>query len=211
MLSGAPLSSCSFWRQTKHFNNPYYVAGTLHPFQVKQEMNKITSLDIKILFQLVKDSRQSDRQIAKVLNVSQPTVTRRRTILEKQGFLEYSAIPNLKKLGFEILAFTFGRWNFQEYPGTRVEQMKQFIAQNPNMIFISTGTGSGYDRIGVSVHRDYADYSRTIQNFKTGWGKYFETLSSFIVSIQTDKILQNLSFKYLVNLVEQETKSQNKA
>jgi hypothetical protein len=87
--------------------------------------------------------------------------------------------------------------------------MKQFIVQNPSIIFISTGTG--YDRIGVSVHKDYADYSRTIQNFKTGWGKYFETLSSFIISIQTDKILQNLSFKYLVNLVEQETKSQNKA
>jgi DNA-binding MarR family transcriptional regulator len=96
MFSGAPLSFCSFWRQTKHFNNPYYVAGTFHSFQVKQEMNKLTSLDIKILFQLVKDSRQSDRQIAKVLNFSQPTVTRRKTILEKQGFLEYSTIPNLK-------------------------------------------------------------------------------------------------------------------
>lgn len=173
-------------------------------------MNKLTSLDIKILFQLVKDSRQSDRQIAKTLNVSQPTVTRRRTILEKQGLLEYSAIPNLKKLGFEILAFTFGRWNFQEYLDTQVEQMKQFIAQNPNIIFISNGTGSGYDRIAISVHKDYADYSRTIQNFKTGWGKYFETLSSFIVSLQTDNILQSLSFKHVANLIEQQTQDQNR-
>lgn len=173
-------------------------------------MNKLTPLDIKILFQLVKDSRQSDRQIAKALDVSQPTVTRRRTILEKQGLLEYSAIPDVKKLGFEILAFTFGRWNLQEYPDTRVEQMKQFIAQNPNIIFISTGTGSGYDRIAISVHKDYADYSRTIQNFKTGWGKYFETLSSFIVSLQTDNILQNLSFKHLASLIEPQTQNQNK-
>lgn len=173
-------------------------------------MNKLTPLDIKILFQLVKDSRQSDRKIAKALGVSQPTVTRRRAILEKQGLLEYSAIPDLKKLGFEILAFTFGRWNFQEYPDTHVEQMKQFIAQNPNIIFISTGTGSGTDRIGISVHKDYADYSRTIQNFKTGWGKYFETLSSFIVSLQTDNILQNLSFKHLASLIEQQTQNQNK-
>jgi DNA-binding Lrp family transcriptional regulator len=168
-------------------------------------MNKLTPLDIKILFQLVKDSRQSDRQIAKTLDVSQPTVTRRRTILEKQRLLEYSAIPDLKKLGFEILAFTFGRWNVQEYPDTRAEQMKQFIAQNPNIIFISTGTGSGYDRTVISVHRDYADYSKTIQNFKTEWGKYFETLSSFIVSLQTDNILQNLSFKHLASLIEPQT------
>ena len=102
-------------------------------------MKNLTALDFKILFELIKNSRRSDRQLAKILNVSQPTITRRRTIIEKNGILEYTAIPDLKKLGFEILAFTFGKWNFQKYPDTRVEEIKDFIAKHPNIIFISTG------------------------------------------------------------------------
>jgi DNA-binding Lrp family transcriptional regulator len=170
-------------------------------------MKNLTALDFKILFELIKNSRRSDRQLAKILNVSQPTITRRRTIIEKNGILEYTAIPDLKKLGFEILAFTFGKWNFQKYPDTRVEEIEDFIAKHPNIIFISTGTGSGYDIVGISIHKDYSDYSKIIQDFRLGWGKYFESFTTFVVSLQSDDILRNLTFKYLANILEDQTKS----
>ena len=166
-------------------------------------MKKLTPIDHQILFQLIKNSRQSDRQIAKTLKISQPTVTRRRTILEKNGLLEYTSIPDLKKLGFEILAFIFGKWNFQKYPDTHIDDMRKFIDNHPNIIFISTGTGQTYDRIGISFHRNYSDYSKTIQDFQEGWGKYFETFSSFIVSLQSDNILRNLTFKHLAEYMNQ--------
>jgi DNA-binding Lrp family transcriptional regulator len=166
-------------------------------------MKKLTPIDHQILFQLIKNSRQSDRQIAKTLKISQPTVTRRRTILEKNGLLEYTSIPDLKKLGFEILAFIFGKWNFQKYPDTRVGDMRKFIDEHPNIIFVSTGTGQNCDRIGISFHRNYSDYSKTIQDFQEGWGKYFETFSSFIVSLQSDNILQNLTFRHLAEYMNQ--------
>jgi DNA-binding Lrp family transcriptional regulator len=171
-------------------------------------MRQLTPLDHQVLFQLIKNSRQSDRQIAKTLKISQPTVTRRRTILEKEGILEYTSIPDLKKLGFEILAFIVGKWDFQKYPDTRADGMRKFISDHPNIIFISTGTGQNYDRIGISIHKNYSDYSKTIQDFQEGWGKYFENFCSFIVSLQSDNILRNLTFKHLAEYMNQQ--NQNK-
>ena len=40
-------------------------------------------IEWKLLSELMKDSRRSDRQLARALGVSQPTITRTRTKLEK--------------------------------------------------------------------------------------------------------------------------------
>ena len=39
--------------------------------------------ELKLISELMKNSRRSDRELAKILQVSQPTVTRVRTKLEK--------------------------------------------------------------------------------------------------------------------------------
>lgn len=71
-------------------------------------MVKIKENDLKILFELIRGARRSDRDIAKVIGVSQPTVTRGRTNLEKEGLVkEYTIIPDLTKMGYELLVFTF--------------------------------------------------------------------------------------------------------
>ncbi len=166
-------------------------------------MTKMKPIDYKIISELIKNSRLSDRQVAKKLGTSQPTVTRRRTELEKEGLLDYTAIPNLKKLGFEILTFTFWKWNSRKSAEAYVEEMKKFIQKHPNVIFVSTGTGSGWDKVGISVHRDYSDYTRVIQDFRTEFGSYYELVTSFIVSLQSDIILRNLTFKYLTTVSEE--------
>ncbi len=48
-------------------------------------MKELKPIDYKILFELMKDSHRSDRQLAKALGVSQPTVTRRREIGRASG------------------------------------------------------------------------------------------------------------------------------
>jgi DNA-binding Lrp family transcriptional regulator len=40
---------------------------------------------LKLLAELLNDSRKSDRELAKAIGVSQPTVTRTRLKLEKEG------------------------------------------------------------------------------------------------------------------------------
>ena len=58
---------------------------------------KMTSL----LLELLKDSKRSDREIAKVLGVSQPTVSRMRWRLEEEGWIkDFTVIPDFVKMGF---------------------------------------------------------------------------------------------------------------
>ncbi len=64
--------------------------------------------ELKLISELMKNSRKSDRELAKVIGVSQPTITRTRARLEKEGYIrEYTAIPDFRRLGYEIMAFIF--------------------------------------------------------------------------------------------------------
>jgi DNA-binding Lrp family transcriptional regulator len=66
------------------------------------------SVELKLICELLKDSRRSDRELAKTIGVSQTTVSRLIKKLEKQkNFQEYTVIPDFNKLGYEILALTF--------------------------------------------------------------------------------------------------------
>lgn len=61
---------------------------------------------LDLLYEIMKYSRRSDRELAKTIKVSQPTITRIRKVLEDNGYIrEYTVMPALEKLGFEILAF----------------------------------------------------------------------------------------------------------
>jgi DNA-binding Lrp family transcriptional regulator len=93
---------------------------------VESEEIKLKDIELRLISELVKNSRRSDRELAKRLGISQPTVSRTRVRLEKQGLIDYSAIPNLAKLGFEIIAVTFGRRDFQKHPEINLQKAKDF-------------------------------------------------------------------------------------
>jgi DNA-binding Lrp family transcriptional regulator len=173
-------------------------------------MKGLRPIDYKILFELIKNSRLSDRKLSEVLHVSQPTITRRRALLEKERLIEYTATPDLSKLGFEILAFTFARWKYDKYAEERVQETKAFLAKHPNMLFVSTGSGMNWDRLCISVHKSYSDYAKFMQELRAYWEEYLDRPVSFIVSLQSDMILRNLSFKYLADVMEKELVSSSK-
>lgn len=55
----------------------------------------------------MKNAKLSDRDLAKKIGSSQPTVTRTRKKLEKKGYIkEYTIILNFEKLGFKLMAMT---------------------------------------------------------------------------------------------------------
>jgi len=67
---------------------------------------------MSLLLEYLKDSDRSDREIAKVLGVSQPTVSRLKSKLVKEGLIRhFSAIPDFAKMGYEIMAFSFVKFN----------------------------------------------------------------------------------------------------
>ena len=60
---------------------------------------KLKRIELRLVAELMKNSRKSDRELAKILGISQPTVTRIRNKLEREGVIrEYTAIPDFSKL-----------------------------------------------------------------------------------------------------------------
>lgn len=53
-------------------------------------MKKLKDVDYKIISELMKDSRISDRKLAKAVGVSQPTVSRKRALLQKEELLDFT-------------------------------------------------------------------------------------------------------------------------
>jgi DNA-binding Lrp family transcriptional regulator len=167
-------------------------------------MKDLKPIDYGIFAELVKNARLSDRRLAKILNVSQPTITRRRNELEKIGLLDYTAILDIRKLGFQILAITFGKLKSEEPSDKGVEAEKNFLSRHPEMILVSNGIGLSYDRVVMSVHRDYSDYSQFITELAQEWGKFMGYPQSFIVSLQSDKILRDFTLRQLAEAIKKE-------
>ena len=122
---------------------------------------------LKLLFALIKGSRRSDRQLAKDLGLSQATIARRRQELENEGFIkEYTVIPDLKKMGFEIVAFTISQQREYYPPGLRarlVNALMDYLKKKPEIIYFAEGEGLGELFVAISVHRDYTSYANLIR------------------------------------------------
>ena len=110
----------------------------------------------------------------------------------------------MEKLGFEILALTFAKEKLERQNNNMLPNAKTFVYDHPNLIFVSSGRGSISDHVVASVHRNYSDYVKYMQEIKAGWAKNMTITDSFIISLITDNILRPITFKYLADCLEKE-------
>ena len=170
-------------------------------------MKKLKDVDYKIISELIKNCRISDRKLSKVVGVSQPTVSRKRAWLEKEELLEFTAIPDLAKFGFELMAFNFYSWTPEATleRSQNVEKMMKklsiYLSQHPNIIFASRGQGFGMQKMMVSLHENYTDYVKLMNDVHKEWGMYLHESKSFIVSLKEDVTGRKLTFKSLAEYI----------
>jgi len=158
---------------------------------------------VKLLFELIKNSKRSDRELARILDISQPTITRLRKVLEKEAIKQYTIIPNLSYLGFDIVAFMFFRSKELVHP--LWTEGEKWAKQKPNVVFVSTGQGIEADALMISMHKDYADFVKFYQVFRRDWGKYLQDFKIFLISIEGSVTMKHFSFNYLIDACEKET------
>ena len=172
-------------------------------------MTRLKDVDYTIIFELMKNSKISDRKLAEKIGVSQPTISRRRAKLEKEGYFDYTAIPDLKKLGFRIMAFSFSKWTPEAATELLSEeefgkQVQKFFSIYPNVIFATTGGSGlgGMDSASISVHKDYDDYAKFVKEIKKEWGKNVSTFESFMFSLTSGDLIRPITFKYLAEYID---------
>jgi len=171
---------------------------------VKPEGTVLKDIELKLISELIKNSRRSDRELAKAIGISQPTVSRTRVRLEKQGLIDYSAVPNLAKLGFEIIAVVLGKRDYQKSQEINVQKARDFAKRHPNVIFGASGSGLGYDRISISIHRSYSDFSKFMQEIKGEWSGIMD-VESFLINLKGKDVVQPLSLKPFAEHLKQKS------
>lgn len=161
-------------------------------------MSKKEETRNRLLFELIRGARRSDRDLAKVMKISQPTVTRKRTILEREGLIrEYTVIPDLEKVGYQIMAFTF--LSFVQPPKSELlEKARGWTSKQPSVIFGADGEGMGMNSVMVSVHKDYASFSRLLTKLRQDWQPNLKDMQSFTTCVSRPELfIKQFSFRYL--------------
>jgi len=99
-------------------------------------------------------------------------------------------------LGFDLIVFTFYRMKEPLHPLR--EKAEKWLKEQPNVVFSSEGQGMDADRVMMSVHRDYADFSEFHQKCGRELGPYIESFRTFLVSLRGHEISRLFTFNDLV-------------
>ncbi len=117
-----------------------------------------------LLVELLKNSKKSDRELARTLGISQATITRMRKKLEQEGLIrQFTVIPDLPKLGYEILAISsFSSTNDPE----KIKKAVEWTKARPEIMFAARAEGSGKNGVVMSIHRNYTDFSKFLADLR---------------------------------------------
>jgi DNA-binding Lrp family transcriptional regulator len=176
-------------------------------------MKRQVGLDFRLIAELMRNCRQSDRELARKLGVSQPTATRVRTRLEKEGYIkEYTLIPDFRRLGFEIMALNLIRLK-KEPTEEELKKLREYgdeyEKRGPFALALAvSGMGAGYNRATMSFHEDYSSLLEFINESKRSpWSQFYE-YDTFVTSLADDHY-RTLSFSTVakkVSMMKQQKK-----
>ena len=161
-------------------------------------------LELRLISELMKNSRRSDRELAKVLSTSQPTVSRLIKKLEEQGYIkEYTMIPDFGKLGFELMAVT--TYKLKAVSDEKLEELHKAAREMDKQerrpyLLVMDGFGLGKDLIVISFHKTYSEYASYMRSVKEAAGsgmKAYMNLAdteSFLIDWKYKNHYQPLTF-----------------
>jgi len=154
---------------------------------------------MRLLLEHLKDSKRSDREMAKVLGVTSSTITRMRQRLSKKGAIqEFTVIPDLVEMGYEIMAVSSFNLRVTE---ESMEKAKKVTMSKPTIIFESSGQGMGKNAVMISPHRDYTDFSEFLRDLRLEPGADPRDYDTMLISLKEEAV-KPLSLKYLAKQKE---------
>jgi DNA-binding Lrp family transcriptional regulator len=167
----------------------------------------------------MKNSRRSDRELSRVIGISQPTVSRMIKRLEREGYIkEYTAIPDFAKLGFEIMSVSFAKLKgpiSEEKLQEMRKQFRQTLLKEPiSTIVAMSGMGCNADRIIIAFHENYLEYTQLLDKIKQHPSVEVEQISSFLINLNDRSHYRSLTLShlgdYLIYKKRQESKENSK-
>ena len=175
-------------------------------------MNERTKLDvknteIKIIVELMKNSRRSDRELAKSVGVSQPTVSKAIKRLEKEGLIkEYTMIPDFKRLGYQLMGVSFVKTrveaNEKEAEGLR-KAVVEVEEKNPHASLMAVnGDGMGKDKMFITFYKNFSAYSEAMHLTRLLPFIKAENIQSFLVDLNDKDNYRLLTLREIAHHIQ---------
>ena len=115
----------------------------------------LTNREKSIYCSLVKYPEISDSELGKKIGVSRHTVSRLRRNFEKDFLIRRINLPNLKKLGFEILTTYHIRYDPRNHPNMEKDETTSLISDSTIVM-----ASRMFETFMLSVHTDFDDYNK---------------------------------------------------
>jgi DNA-binding Lrp family transcriptional regulator len=164
-------------------------------------------VELRLIAELMRNSRRSDRELARALRVSQPTVTRIKRRLEKEGIIrEYTMIPDFKKLGYQIMGITFMGKGETEKKEQKVELRRAVVEleeKNPYASLMAVnGIGLGKGRMFITLYKNYSAYTEAMQITKGLPHVDAENVESFLVDLNDENNYRLLTLSQVARHIQ---------
>jgi DNA-binding Lrp family transcriptional regulator len=172
----------------------------------------IKDLKLKMIIELLKDSHRSDRELARAVGVSQPTLSRARKKLEEQGMIkEYTIIPDYPQLGLSIMSITFTKMKgplSKEILDDLKKRARNTMREHPSALILgNTGIGINADYVAIAFHKDFSEYTEFMRDIKGFPSVNIDETKSFIIDLSEKDQMQPLSFSHLAGYLAKAKKS----
>lgn len=171
-------------------------------------------VELKLIAELMKSSRRSDRELARAVGVSQPTVRRMIRRLEREHLIkEYTMIPDFNRLGYKILALTFVKLKASLNP-EQIASVRKIAEESMKtgpfeVVMLERGLGLDSNGVFVSYHKDYSSYKRFVDWFRQFEFLKLDEIRSFLVSLDDKVHYRSWTYSTLANhLLQMEEKKE---
>ncbi|MGD0029286.1 MAG: winged helix-turn-helix transcriptional regulator [Candidatus Bathyarchaeia archaeon] len=175
-------------------------------------------VELKLLQELMKNSRRSDRDLAKAVGVSQPTISRTIKKLEEQGVIkEFTIIPDFGKLGFELMAVIM--YKLRAISPEELDELHRAARELDKeerrpYLLVMEGSGMGKNLVVVSFHKTYSDYASYMRIMKeaasSGMKAYMnmDDVEGFLIDLNFKKHYQPITFSKMAAHLQKMTRSE---
>jgi len=164
-------------------------------------------VELRLISELMKNSRRSDRELAKSIGVSQPTVSRIIKKLEKEGIIkEYTMIPDLRKLGYNIMAVVFlgKQESMKEEERLALRKAASELEKKSHVatMIVVNGIGLNKGRMIVIFFKDYSSYLDNLRLIKNLPFVDAGVVDSFLVDLNDYRNFRILSMEQVARDIE---------
>jgi DNA-binding Lrp family transcriptional regulator len=123
----------------------------------------------------------------------------RQKLVKEGAIREFTAIPDFAKLGYEIMAVTLAKAK-ETLTASEQEKAKKLVLDEPRVIMVASAEGMGRNGVMISLHKDYADFRKFMDNLKFNSDGYMKEVDSMLISLRSGTVVKPLSFSHLAVL-----------